>query len=169
MYAAHEISKTVRTRREEIGLSQKALAALSGLSRSTIHQIEAGSIKDLSLTRTAAVLEAIGLQLSITPAHPRLKPAAPPSPPLELAARTASVSYAQSLPPPVLADALIAGELPQGFEPHVGTLLEEAPVALLAKTVEQLHLETMVPREVIWAHMRQLATALKVTRELWRA
>ena len=152
-----------------MGLSQKALAELSGLSRSTVIQIEAGSIKDLSLTRTAAVLEALGLGLSITPAHPRLKPASGGSKPLDLAARTASVSYSKPLPPSVLAESLRTGALPNGYEPHVGTLLEEAPLSLLAKAVEQIHAEAAMPRKNIWANIRRVARELKATRKLWNA
>jgi transcriptional regulator with XRE-family HTH domain len=68
MFAAHEISQAVRTRRLEIGLSQKAVARLAGLSRATIGQVEGGTIKDLSLTRTATFLDVLGLGLMITPA-----------------------------------------------------------------------------------------------------
>lgn len=169
MYAAHELSNAVRTRRQEMGLSQKALAELSGLSRSTVIQIEAGSIKDLSLTRTAAVLEALGLGLSITPAHPRLKLASGGSKPLDLAARTASVSYSKPLPPSVLAESMRTGVLPTGYEPHVGTLLEEAPLSLLAKAVEQIHAEASMPRKIVWANIRRVAGELKATRKLWNA
>lgn len=150
-------------------MSQQSLAELAGLSRSTISQIEAGSIKDLSLSRTAAVLEAIGLGLSITPAHPRLKQDSHSAQPLELAARTASVSYAVSMPAELLAEALSSGTLPAGYEPHVGTFLEEAPISLIAKTVEQLHADLLIPREVVWANMREIAASIKATRDIWNA
>jgi transcriptional regulator with XRE-family HTH domain len=169
MYASHELSHSVRTRRQEIGLSQKALAALSGLSRSTISQIEAGTLKDLSLTRTATVLEVLGLGLTIAPAHPRIRDASAGSKPLDLAARTASVSYAEMLPPDILREALRGGAVAPGFEPHIGTLLEEAPLSMLAKVVEQVHADFDTPRETVWANMRRIATEQKVIREIWDA
>lgn len=57
------------------------------------------------------------------------------SAPLELAARVASTSYAHTLSPDVLGEALRTGVMPTGFEPNIGTLLDEAPVSLLAKVV----------------------------------
>lgn len=167
MYASYELSQAVRARRLEIGLSQKSLAKLAGLSRTTISQVESGTLKDLSLTRTAALLQAIGLGLVITSAHPGRQVAAGGSKPLELAARTASTSYASALKPEVLGQALASGVVEPAFVPHVATLLEEAPVSLLAKVVEQVHADSGLPRETVWAHMRQLAMTFKIVRALW--
>jgi transcriptional regulator with XRE-family HTH domain len=167
MYASHELSQAVRTRRKDIGLSQQALAELSGLSRSTVIDVEKGVIKDLSLTRTAALLDAIGLGLTVSPAHPRLQSKVSSATPLELASRTASVSYASPVTPQILGEALSTGKLSTAFEPHVSTLLEEAPISLLAKAVEQVHLQSDIPRKKVWQNMRQLAEKFKATREFW--
>ena len=138
MYAIHELSQAVRTRRQEIGLSQQRLATLAGLSRATIVQLEGGTLRDLSFTRTAAVLEVLGLALTIAPAHPRLGPRPVSSTPaLEIAGRTASTSYRGNLSAATLGQALRTGEMPAGFEAHVFALVDEAPVALLARVVEQ--------------------------------
>jgi hypothetical protein len=51
----------------------------------------------------------------------------------------------------------------------VGTLLEEAPVSMLAKAVEQVHADLSVPRELVWKNMRSLASNLKVIRGIWNA
>lgn len=169
MYASHELSQAVRTRRTEMGLTQKALADLAGLSRSTVNEIESGKIKDLSLSRTAALLEVLGLGLTIAPAHPRLKQRAVSTLPLETAARTASVSYSQAMPATVLGEALRSGQVPASYAPHVGTLLEEAPVSMLAKAVEQIHADLSMPRELVWKNMRSLASNLKVIRGIWNA
>lgn len=169
MHASYELSQAVRTRRKEIGLTQKRLAALAGLSRSTIVEIERGTIKDLSLSRTAALLEVLGLGLYITPAHPRLEQRAVSTSPLESTARAAGVSYSQALPPSILAEALRSGDVPADYAPHMGTLLEEAPLSMLAKAVEQVHADLSVPRTEVWANMRRIATKLEVIREIWNA
>ena len=169
MYASNELSQAVRTRRQEIGLSQKALAELSGLSRATVVGVEQGTIKDLSLTRTGALLEALGLGLTISAAHPRLNQKSVRSTPLQSASRTASVSYARHVTPAALSNALSKGTVRAEFAPHVSTLLEEAPISLLAKAVEQVHAKRKIPREQIWKNMRQLATEFKSTRVFWNA
>lgn len=85
---------------------------------------------------------------------------------LELAAQTSSTSYKTALPPTILRGALCTGVMPSGFEPHVGALLDEAPMSLLIKLVEQIHAEDARPREQVWSSMRDLAKQLKLTRDL---
>ncbi|WP_022983007.1 helix-turn-helix domain-containing protein [Ideonella sp. B508-1] len=168
MNILHELSQAVRTRRQEMGLSQQALARLAGLSRATIVALEGGTIKDLSITRTAMVLEVLGLGLTVAPAHPRLEPRPTAlTPPLELAARTASTSYRGRLTAAELRDVLGTGELPAGLEAYVHALLDEAPMDLLARAVEQMHAEAGLARETVWANMRRLARQLKSRRNLW--
>lgn len=167
MYAAHELSHAVRTRRREMGLSQKELASLAGLSRATVVQVERGTIKDLGLNRTAAMLHTLGLGLAITQPHPRLDLEKAEATPLDLAARTASVSYARSISPAIIGAALSTGKVPAAFEPHVCALLEEAPLSMLAKAVEQVHIQQDVPREQVWANIRRIAGNFRVTRNIW--
>lgn len=169
IYAAHELKDAVRKRRMEIGLSQTALARLSGLSRATISQVEGGTINDLSFSRTAAMLNVLGLGLTITPAHPRLRVKDGDYDPIAVAARSASTSYARLLPPEALVEVLRTGRMLRDFEPHIAALLDEAPLALLAKVVEQIHTDWTMPREQIWATMRKLATQSMTTRPIWTA
>jgi transcriptional regulator with XRE-family HTH domain len=166
-----ELSSAVRTRRSDIGLTQMALATLSGLSRATVNQVEKGTIKDLSLTRAARLLEALGLSMAI--ATPRPRPAGSgrekaKSEALDIAARTASVSYRTPISAAQLREALMSGLPASAFLPHVYALLDEAPVSLLASVVEQLHWETGVERAQVWKRMRELAHNLKSSREFWR-
>jgi transcriptional regulator with XRE-family HTH domain len=169
MKASYELGQAIRTRRTDIGLTPQALADLAGLSCSTIIEIEKGAIHDLSLSRAAALLEVLGLGLHITPAHPRLDRLTQATDPLDLAARTASVSYKAALPPRFLSEAFRTGHVPTGYAPHLGALLEEAPLSMLAKAVEQVHVNSAVPRQQLWANMRKMAIELKVFRQIWSA
>lgn len=69
----------------------------------------------------------------------------------------------------VLSDALSRRKVRAEFVPHVSTLLEEAPISLLAKAVEQVYVQRNVPREQIWKNMRQLAVEFMSTRLFWNA
>lgn len=170
MYAAHEIKDAVKTRRRDIGLSQCALAELSGLSRATVIQLEQGSLKDLSITRVAAVFEVLGLSLVVAPAHEwRGSVASTVSSPLEQAARMASVSYRGMFDPQVLRSALTSGVLPFDFTAHMAAFLDEVPVSLLSRVVEQLHRESGLSRQALWSSMRLMAHELKTTRRFWHA
>lgn len=170
MSAILELSSAVRTRRSDMGLTQTMLAKLSGLSRATVNQVENGTVKDLSLTRAATLLGVLGLSMTVATARPgrRLTTSNAKSAALDLAARTASVSYRVALSADQLRKALTTGAVPASLLPHIHTLLDEAPVSLLASVVEQLHLELDVERTQVWKKMRELARQLKSSRDLWR-
>ncbi len=168
MSAILELSSAVRTRRSDMGLTQTALAKLSGLSRATVNQLENGNIKDLSLSRADRLLGVLGLSVTVTAPRPRQRPdRSTNSSALDLAARTASVSYRLSMNANELRDALSSGALPAGHAPHLYTLLEEAPVSLLARVVEELHQASGIERAKVWKTMRSLAHQLESSRALW--
>lgn len=168
MFPNHELSNAVKTRRSEIGLSQAALARLAGLSRATVNQIETGTFKDLSLHRAARLLNTLGLSLTVSPAHPKRGAAGTPSTsPLDIAARSASVSYRHVMRGSQLKAILLTGDLPARLEPQMNALLEEASVQMLASIVEQVHAEEGVPHAELWARLRELAGQLGCVRDLW--
>jgi hypothetical protein len=53
------------------------------------------------------------------------------------------------------------------FAPHLHTLLEEAPISLLAGVVEELHIKHGVDRSRTWSRMRELARQFLSSREQW--
>ena len=65
---------------------------------------------------------------------------------LDIAARTASVSYKMPVSATHLREAFNSGTPAPEFHPHVYALLDEASVSLLASVVEQLHREEGVER-----------------------
>jgi transcriptional regulator with XRE-family HTH domain len=167
MYASAELSRLVKTRRLDIGLSQGAVARLCGLSRVTVNQVENGSINDLSLSRVARLLEALGLSMTFSPARPSLKDSAGRLTPVERAAKSASVSYSRELPAHVLEEAVASGQVPAGFAPHINAVLEDASVQLLAELVEAVFVSRHFERNVLWANLQVMAQELGSRRELW--
>ena len=164
-----ELGIAVRSRRRDMGLTQVALARLSGLSRATVNQIENGTAKELGLARASRLLSEIGLSLDI--AAPRPLPGradSSRSSALDLAARTASVSYRVPISAEQIGAALSTGTVPTGFRPHMHTLLDEAPVSLLASVAEQLHAALGTDRAEVWRTMRALARESRSSRGLWR-
>ena len=169
MGTLHELREAVRIRREDIGMSQESLARLAGVDPMTVAEIEAGTINDIGFFQATAILEPIGLRLIVDPAHPRISATGPYTPPLEIAARSCSVSLRQVIAPATLGASLVGGSLPVAYEPYVRTLLDEAPISLLARVVEQIHSESHLNRSAIWATMRRLAGVLKVKRHFWQS
>lgn len=163
----HELAKAVRARRTDIGLTQSALAKLSGLSRATVNQLESGLINDLSLSRTERLLSSIGLSMQVAGSGQRNPKTMRKTPALDLASQTASVSYRTPLSTRQLKQSLMTGHVPLEFQPHMHALLDEASVPLLAAVVEQVYEESSVEHQVTWTRMRCLAVDLKSKRELW--
>ncbi len=169
MSAIQELGSSVRTRRADMGLTQASLAKLSGLSRATVNQVENGTISDLSLTRASKLLGVLGLSMTVAaPRSRHLKRKESPTSALELAARTAGVSYRVAMSAAQLRKSLTTEAVPPEFMPHMHTLLEEAPVSLLAAVVEELHEGLGLERTQVWKRMRTLAHQFKSSRELWR-
>lgn len=169
-----ELGQQVRMRRADMGLTQAMVARMSGLSRSTINQVETGSIQDLSLTRTAKLLASLGLSMSFSPARkassgfcsspssnkPRMSA-------LQRATQSASVSYQTALPVDVLEESLAQAKAPGRFAHHVNEVLESASVALLADIVHEVYEARGLEPRRIWSHMRSLAKDLGTSRDLW--
>lgn len=159
-----ELGSAVRRRRQEIGLSQQQLADLVQLSRATVNELETGRLKDLSANRLERLANELGFAVGLVRTR-----RADNSGALEVAARLASVPYATELPAALLRDAMSEGTVPPGYIPHLRTLLQEAPVAILADAADELHALRGLPPADTWKRMRMLARVLQCDRPLWQS
>lgn len=60
-----EIGKQIRQARKERRISQAALAGLLGMSRTTIGQIENGTVQEIGVRKLIRILEVLGLELRV--------------------------------------------------------------------------------------------------------
>ncbi|QHI97518.1 helix-turn-helix domain-containing protein [Xylophilus rhododendri] len=155
-----DIGQAVRARRTALGLSQSQLAHLSGLSRQTLVGLENGRLADLGVNRVAQVTSVLGLASAPLNTQVRSKKRG-----LWMAAKTASVSYASELTPEILGKALVSGEAPPTFIPHLVHLLDEAPVSMLVMAVEEAAAQAHVSPKTVWPQMARLAQSLSVHRK----
>lgn len=149
-----------------MGLSQAQVAALSGLSRQTVNQIETCAAPDLGLNKAERLASVLGLLLHVDAGRRSLN-RPPKMTPLTRAAATASVSYKTRLAAPALKRILASGKLAEKYIPHVHALLDDAPVSLLGAVAEQVHEEENISREDVWKNYRSLARQVKSRREIW--
>ncbi len=157
-----EIGTFVHARRRALGLSQEQLARLAGLSRATVNQLERGVLKDLGAAKLIALAGLVGISLSAAATPTRSRG-------LKMASVTASVSQRRSLPPDVLAKALRSGVIPAGYEAQVALLLDEAPLEILVKAVEESARGAPLVAKQIWAHLHRWARDFKSVRPAWGA
>jgi transcriptional regulator with XRE-family HTH domain len=159
-----ELGTAVRRRRQEIGISQQQLADLAELSRATVNDLETGRLKDLSSNRIERLANELGLAVGLVGTRrPKGKSA------VQAAARVASVPYTTELPASVLGDSIKDGVVPPGYIPHLRTLLQEAPIAILADIADELEGLHELPKPQTWKRMRVLAGVLKADRRLWQS
>ena len=159
----YELSLLVGRRIVEMGLSAARLAALANVNAESVALLLAGEA-DVTTSEAEAIANAVGLSLGVF-GHERTRDATDDS--FGVAARSASTSYFQVMPVDDLRRSLSGGEIPIEFGPHLRTLLDEAPVGLLAKVAADLERERGVPPQATWKVMRKLAAQLGCARDLW--
>lgn len=155
----YEIGAEVARRRAQLQLTQEQLAKLSGLSRLTINQLEAGKVKDLGVNKLIPLLSVLGLELNAQPRHGGTG--------LFKAAVSANVSYGAKLTQEQLANALATGEIPKGFESQISTLLDETPLPTVVKAVEEASARNGVQPKKIWKHLANWSRNLHLYRRVW--
>ena len=155
-----DIGLLVQTRREALGLSQARLARLSGLSRTTINQLENGCLVDLGTHRLLGLLQLLGMDL--TAQTRKSQPQA-----LALLSQTASVSYKTALLPDALAQALVSGDLPDALVAQVSTLIDEAPLPLIVSGIEEVAQRTQTTPKALWKNLTAWAQVLQSPRAAW--
>lgn len=128
-----ELGYEIRRARLTSGLTQAQLASAAGLTRTTLNQLENGVFPDLGVRKVQAILEKLGLVLSIQPAGKRNRPDF-----IRIACTTANVSYKSALTEDELVQALLTGKIPPRKRPHLRTLLDEATPAQLKGLVSEV-------------------------------
>ena len=98
----------IRARRQQLGLSQSRLAAMTELSRASVNALESGTT-DLGVAKIFRIAQVLGMDLQLE------QKATGPGGWLETAATAASVSYRKPLPAPVLSLAVKTGDVPPEY------------------------------------------------------
>ncbi len=128
-----QIGSEIRRRRQASRLTQAQLASKAGITRTTLNQLENGTVGDLGVRKILAVLDQLSLELSIRPvAESRDRDY------LRIATVTASVSFKDPLTEQELLRAMLTGKVPAGRRPHLRMLFEEARPQIMKGLVSQL-------------------------------
>ncbi len=121
-----ELGSEIRKARVVRGLTQAQLAKAAGLSLTTLNQLENGVFPDLGVRKAQAILNQLGLTLTVHPAIPSTNPDF-----IRMACAAASVSFKTDLGEDELIHALLTTKVPQRIRPHIRTLIDEADPSLL--------------------------------------
>ena len=154
-----ELGYEIRRARLERGLTQAQLATAAGLSRTTLNQLENGLFPDLGVKKVLAILEPLGLDLSVQPVPETRRPDF-----VRMACSTANVSYKIALTEDELIRALLTGKLAAGKRPHLRALLDEAAPELLRGLVGEANKWTKPGR--VEKNLEQIAHDIGATRRI---
>lgn len=127
-----ELGFEIRKRRIARGLTQAQLASAAGISRTTLNQFENGAVGDLGVSKVIALLDHLGLTLSVEAEqmdHPDF---------IRMACSTANVSFRTRLTEDELIRALLTGKVPTRKQAHLRTLLDDAPKVLLDGLISEV-------------------------------
>ncbi|MFM0265479.1 helix-turn-helix domain-containing protein [Paraburkholderia sediminicola] len=155
----YEIGQAVAKRRAELDLTQAQLAKLAGLSRFTVNQLETGNVKDLGINKLIPLLSVLGIELTAK-ARPEQKG-------LFKASVSANVSYKGHLTETLLANALATGKIPPGYESQVSVILDEVPVPVVVKAVEEAAKSSGTQARKIWKNLATWSKDLHLYRRVW--
>jgi transcriptional regulator with XRE-family HTH domain len=154
-----QLGYEIRRARLARDMTQAQLAQAAGLSRTTLNQLENGLFPDLGVKKVQAILDRLGLDLSVEQAQKTRRPDF-----IAMACTTASVSYNDALTQDELLRALLSGKVPRNRRPHFRTLLEESPRPLIEGLVHEVG-KWAKPGKVA-GNVAQIASNLGIVRKV---
>jgi transcriptional regulator with XRE-family HTH domain len=158
-----DIGAAVRKARQTMKLTQGELARQAEVSRGTINQLENGVFPDLGVKKLLAILEVVGLDMSIQ--KQRVERGAEPDY-LELACISANVSYKGRLTPDTLARTLLSGKVPAKLRPQLRVVYDEVPPRIFKGLVQQVIRWSSKPERVL-GHIRAVGESIGCARKLY--
>jgi len=127
-----ELGYEIRRARLANGFTQAQLAKAAGFSRTTLNQLESGLFPDLGIRKVQAILEKLGLVLSVQ----QQSQSGPDF--IRMACTTANVSFKTALTEDELIQALLSGKVPSGKRPHFRVLLDEATPTMMKGLMKEV-------------------------------
>jgi transcriptional regulator with XRE-family HTH domain len=153
------LGNEIRRVRQARQLTQAQLASAAGLSRETLNLLENGLLRDLGIRKVLAVLDHLGLSLTV---EETTRPRRPDY--LSMACTTANVSFKSALIEDELIHALVTGKVPAKRRPHLRALFNEAPVPLLQGLTSEAARWTKPGK--LEKNLRKLASDLDLSRSV---
>lgn len=122
------VGEQIRQRRKLAGLTQESLARVAGVNRRVVADLEAG--RNVGTHVLLTVLSRLGERIEIVPDE-----AGSFSKALLALCQTASTSYAGDLPPLIMENFLLTGDVPPRWRTHIDYAVEESPPMLFEKVI----------------------------------
>jgi transcriptional regulator with XRE-family HTH domain len=154
------IGAIIKRERMACGLSQKALAEASHVSRVTIVNLEKGKVGDIGAIKLSDIAEIIGTPMFSTGKKMDF---------VKVTLGNINTSYKKSMSVSDLEKFMLGGKIELGLEGQVMHLIDETPTSLVAGAVKQISTKKNINAKLIWKHLAHVATEIKSPNKFWNA
>jgi transcriptional regulator with XRE-family HTH domain len=154
------IGAIIKKERTACGLSQKALAEASHVSRVTIVNLERGKVGDIGAIKLSEIAEIIGTPMFSTGKKMDF---------VKVTLSNINTSYKKSMTVSDLEKLMMNGIVQPGLEGQVMHLIDETPTSLIAGAVKQLSAKNNSNAKMIWKNLAHIAAKIKSPNKFWSA
>lgn len=152
------IGAIIKKEREACGLTQRALAVASHVSRVTIVNLENGKVGDIGAVKLSEIAESVGTSLfSIGKKVDSIK----------MTLGNVNTSYKTAMSVSDLEKFMLSGKIPSGLEGQVLHLIDETPTALVASAVKQIAAKKNIKAKLLWKNLAKVAAEIKSPNKFW--
>lgn len=154
------IGAIIKNGRTACGLSQKALAAASHVSRVTIVNLERGKVGDVGAIKLSGITDIIGTPMFSTGMKMDF---------VNITLANINTSYKKSMSISELENFMLSGKIQPGLEGQVMHLIDETPTSLVVGAVKQLSANNNVNAKLIWKNLAKVASEIQSPNKFWTA
>ena len=154
------IGAIIKKERMACGLTQKALAEASHVSRVTIVNLEKGRVGDIGAIKLSEIADIIGKPMFSTGKKMDF---------IKMTASNINTSYKTSMTVADLEKFMTSGKTEQGFEGQVMHLIDETPTSLVVGAVKQLAEKNNINAKLVWKNLTHVAAEIKSPNKFWNA
>jgi transcriptional regulator with XRE-family HTH domain len=154
------IGAIIKKGRVACGLSQKALAEASHVSRVTIVNLERGKVGDIGAIKLSEIAEIIGTPMFSAREKMDF---------VKVILSNINTSYRKSMSVSDLEKFMLSGKIQLGLEGQVMHLLDETPTSLVVGAVKQLSNKYNINTKLVWKNLAHVAAEIKSPKKFWNA
>jgi transcriptional regulator with XRE-family HTH domain len=154
------IGAIIKKERTACGLSQRALAEASHVSRVTIVNLERGNVGDISAIKLSEIAENVGVPMFSTGKAMDF---------IKVTLANINTSYKKSMSVSDFEMFMLSGKIQLGLEGQVMHLIDETPTSLIAGAIKQLSAKKRINAKQVWKNMAHVAAEIKSPNKFWSA
>jgi len=154
------IGSIIKRERMACGLSQKALAQASHVSRVTIVNLENGKVGDIGAVKLSEIAEVIGTPIFATANKIDF---------IKITLNNINTSYKRLMTEVDLENLMLTGKIQLGYEGQVMHLVDETPISMIAGAVKQLASNKNINAKLLWKNLAKIASEIKSPNKFWKS